>query len=704
MFGFARLSALCCGRRVFCAAAVLVVAVLWAPAGGSAQEAVDLTSRLTPDVVQAIFPGAERIGPTEGEPPAAAVYRGEEIVGYVFSTLDTIAAVGYTTTPFDVLAGVTLLGDLTGIYLHDHSETIFDKGVPEIVLTRYLDRFSGYGAFRRNPDYPKPDVVSGGTTSARSMRNAAAKAAHVVLAARIDIPVRTKPEIDLDGFAPLTWTEMLDGQSLARLHLTNAAVRAAFAKSSAVPPANLGEPDETFIDLYATLATPRGIGENVLGNLYKREIGRTDDGGQILFLASLGPYSFRGNAYKREANGYRFDRIKVLQDGKTIEFVRADHFKIARRMFGVGGEPMRWSSIFFVDEATGFDPLKPWRLSLAVQDDEGVQPINFSIPFALPDRHILFSEPAPLPGWLEAWLNNLTEIALLMAMLVVLTLIIVFQDALTKRRRLHRVVRTGFLMATVGWLGWTVGAQFTIANMMNYARAPFLNLDWEFYLIDPLIFFISVYVAISLVLLGRGVFCGWLCPFGALQELLYKAARIVRLPVWTVPERLARGMRPIKYVTAVGLIALAFISTDTAGIAAEIEPFQTAIASKFARSWPFVVYAGLLLGAGLFVERFFCRFLCPLGGTLAILGRFHIFSRLHRRVECGSPCSVCSRSCPVKAIKVDGAIDMNECFRCLDCQVEYHDAHICPPLAQQRRRRERAAQQPVPVPVGAVAL
>lgn len=145
------------------------------------------------------------------------------------------------------------------------------------------------------------------------------------------------------------------------------------------------------------------------------------------------------------------------------------------------------------------------------------------------------------------------------------------------------------------------------------------------------------------------------------------------------------------------IVGLAFVSIEAATAASEFEPFRTAITSKFVRAWPYVVYAGLVLGAGLFVERFFCRFLCPLGGALAILGRLRLFSHLPRRDACGSPCSVCRRACPVKAIQPDGTFDMTECFRCLDCQVDYHDEHICPPLAQQRKVRGANAQLgPVP--------
>jgi polyferredoxin len=113
-----------------------------------------------------------------------------------------------------------------------------------------------------------------------------------------------------------------------------------------------------------------------------------------------------------------------------------------------------------------------------------------------------------------------------------------------------------------------------------------------------------------------------------------------------------------------------------------------------------VTYALVLLVMGLFTERFFCRFLCPLGGVLALGDRLHLFTFLKRRPECGvGGCHLCERSCPVKAIERSGKIVMAECFQCLDCQVEYYDDHRCPPLAQARKRRERAANAGVRQPL-----
>ena len=175
-----------------------------------------------------------------------------------------------------------------------------------------------------------------------------------------------------------------------------------------------------------------------------------------------------------------------------------------------------------------------------------------------------------------------------------------------------------------------------------------------------------------------------------MQELLSKVGRFLRLPEWNPSARAQRWIWLPKYGVAAAVVGTAFIVPEWAIAAQEVEPFKTAITSVFTRPWPYVTYAVLLLGVGLFTERAFCRFLCPLGAIFAVLGRLHLFNLLKRRPQCGSPCQLCERSCPVKAIEPNGAIIAAECFQCLDCQVEYYDDRRCPPLAEDRKQRERA--------------
>ena len=102
-----------------------------------------------------------------------------------------------------------------------------------------------------------------------------------------------------------------------------------------------------------------------------------------------------------------------------------------------------------------------------------------------------------------------------------------------------------------------------------------------------------------------------------------------------------------------------------------------------------------LLIAGLFVERFYCRYLCPLGAALAIPARMRMFDWLKRYKECGSPCQVCAKDCMVQAIHPTGEINPNECVNCLKCQVNYQSKTVCPVVIKQLKRRDAVAASPM---------
>jgi len=224
-------------------------------------------------------------------------------------------------------------------------------------------------------------------------------------------------------------------------------------------------------------------------------------------------------------------------------------------------------------------------------------------------------------------------------------------------------------------------------------------------LADPLLCVLLAFTVVSFFVWGRGVFCGWLCPFGALQELLAKLARVVKLPQWSPSYRAHRIWWRLKYVSLAVLALAALHGLQTMAVAAEIEPFKTVISLRMDRTWPFVVFALVVLAAGLFVERAYCRFLCPLGAVMAIGGRLRRFTPLKgqltplkRRPECGSPCQLCAKRCPIQAIEPSGAINMDECFYCLDCQVIHNDANVCPPLVYEAKRK-LAVAAPTRTPV-----
>jgi NosR/NirI family transcriptional regulator, nitrous oxide reductase regulator len=714
-----------------------------------------LAERLTPEVLAVVYPaGAQRLGPEEGAPPAIAVYQGDKVVAYLFSTLDIVAARGYSTTPFDVIAGVDLTGHITGAKVVSHNESrIRDTALNQRRLDQFLAREAGR-PFASEADALKPDFVAGATVSARAMRAAVSITARLVLRGHLARPAAAaptadapaaKPSLDTDAFARQSWETLISAGAVVRRRITAGEVVDALAAAGAspatldVPPPRARAPgDDLYIELATALFTPAAIGGNLVGVVNYEDFKRALGDANAIFVASRGPYDFKGKKFFLDSEGNRFDRLRVVQDGRTFTFVQNDYRWINPFSDGIRG--MQDAALFVLPADSGFDPLKPWRLELLVNgagasavslpfgldytlpdlaalthlDDtiserRAQPPTPIAAPVAAPDAKVAeapaakVAEPPPAappveiadetpePAWVEAWRDSRLNIALVAVLLTALTVIFIFQAQLARSRLAHRVVRTGFLCITLFWLGWTAGLQLSIVNVINYVEAPLSGLDLGLYLAEPLMVIIAAYTLVSVLLIGRGVFCGWLCPFGALQELTNQVSRALGVPQWNPSPALEQRLWMGKYIAAAAVLLLALTGLDASGAATEIEPFRTAISARFVRAWPYVAYAGTLIAIGLFTERAYCRFLCPLGGVLAALDRLHILNRLKRRAECGNPCHLCELSCPVGAIAPSGKIVTSECFQCLDCQVEYYDDARCPPLVQAARRGEGAA-------------
>ena len=296
------------------------------------------------------------------------------------------------------------------------------------------------------------------------------------------------------------------------------------------------------------------------------------------------------------------------------------------------------------------------------------------------------------PMWVAVWQSRQARIWGLAVGLVALTLILVLQDWLTWHSRFLGYLRVAFLVYTLVFIGWYALAQLSIINVLTFVNALFGDFHWETFLIEPLTFILWSFVAVTLLLWGRGVYCGWLCPFGALQELVNKAARRIGVPQLPIPALVHERLLAIKYVILLALFGLFLQSMADAVRYAEVEPFKTAITMRFQREWPFVAYAVALVLISIVNGKFFCKYLCPLGAALTIPSHFRIFDWLRRRKECGRPCQICAVECPSQAIRPTGEINANECHYCLDCQVTYWNAYKCPPEVERRKRFERRGQ------------
>jgi transcriptional regulator of nitric oxide reductase/ferredoxin len=685
------------GFAALLVAAALSAAPPVAPMRSAAAQDMAAPSRQA-DYVQ-VFPGADRFGPVEGVPPAAAAYEGERLLGYVFSTGDAVGSVGYSGKPLDILAGVDLNGRLTGAKLLSHQEPILIIGVSDADLAAFVGQFRGLDI--RNPirivrhgadAADEIEAVSGATISSIVFNDSILRAARAVAESRGVLGGATAGT-DFDKFAPATWADLLADGSLVRRQVGVAEARGALEALGAVLPDAGAADDAVFIEFYAGLATPARVGVNLLGRRdYDRLLAELPVGDQLLFVAGRGLRSFKGTAFVRE--GW-FDRIQFVQGARTIRFRKEDYL-LVQEIEAEDAPPLREYAIFRLHRADGFVPTEDWRLEMIV---EGARPDGseavamIGLDYSLPALYRRTAAAAPTvaeaPAWEGIWRERSLDIAILAAALLALSAILVFQDAIARRKKLYEIVRTAFLVFTLLWIGWIAGAQLSVVNVLTFANALLTGFRWDFFLLEPLIFVLWGYVAVALLFWGRGVFCGWLCPFGALQELSNKVAQYLRLPQWRLPFGLHERLWPIKYILFLGIFALFLGNAELSLKAAEAEPFKTAIVLHFMRAWPFVLYAVGLLAVGLFVNRFYCRYLCPLGAALAIPARLRMFEWLKRRWPCGNPCQQCAVSCPVQAIHPTGQISPNECIHCLRCQVNYHDEWLCPPLIERRKRRER---------------
>src|SRR5215468_9056865 len=192
-----------------------------------------LRERLTPEVMAVVYPGgAERLGPEEGSPPAIAVYQGDKVVAYVFSTLDIIAAPGYSTTPFDVIGGVDLDGRITGAKVVFHNEPyIVHDPARQRLLDTFLAREAGR-PLRGGTNLLPPDFVSGATISTRAMRAAVSITAGLVLRPRLARPPTTEiaataPAPDADSFSRMSWDALIAKGAVAHRRVTSGEVAAA---------------------------------------------------------------------------------------------------------------------------------------------------------------------------------------------------------------------------------------------------------------------------------------------------------------------------------------------------------------------------------------------------------------------------------------------------------------------------------------------
>jgi NosR/NirI family nitrous oxide reductase transcriptional regulator len=702
-------------QRLFCMLFLLAAAA--APASAQSPVLEQFLAEVSPSE---LIEGADAFGSIRDDLPVVAVQSEGETVGWAFVTSDFVGTTGYSGKPIHVMVAIGQDAVLRAVRLVKHSEPIVLIGIPEAKVQALTSSYAGLDI--------AAEAAAGGVAHDLNIISGATVTIMVIDDSVVRSSIRVARTLGLGGLAPETapegpkyaidadttaagdWQTLVGDGTIRRLSLDVGQVNRAFEqvedpRAAARPIA--GAEDGTFIDLYATLVSIPGIADALLEPAEVQNLRDWLTGGEhALLVAGRGQYSFKGSGYVR---GGIFDRIQLIQGDISVRFRDRDHRRVGT--IATDGAPtLSEMDLFRIPADIGFDPTEPFRLQLLVQRDVGaIERVytTFEMGWQPPAAFLEPITPDPAPAaatatrideataktalWQRIWRDKTVEIAGLTVMLAVLTIVFFFQDLVTRSARATLWFRMGFLTVTLVFLGWYANAQLSVVNLMALANSLANDFTWEAFLLDPLTFILWFSVAAALIFWGRGAYCGWLCPFGALQELSNRIAKMFKVPQWELPWGLHERLWAVKYMLFLGLFGVSLASIGQAEHLAEVEPFKTAIVLKFDRAWPFVLYAGVLLFIGLFVERFYCRYLCPLGAALAIPARIRMFDWLKRYRECGNPCQTCANDCMVQAIHPTGEINPNECLNCLNCQVLYRSKTKCPVVQRREKRRANAS-------------
>ncbi len=670
-------------------------------------------------LIQSLFPAATVIEDKLPDVPVYPVYQLQELLGYAYESTDLSRLQGFAGKPIQMMIGLDTQGRFTGVKILHHHEPVFLHGLGEEPLFDFVDQYegrslreqivvqsslSGKSGKSAEGDVVYFDGVSKATVSVLIVNDTVLSSALKVARQKLEAfaqsaPTRAKP----DWFEPLGWQQLIDRGYVSRTRIEVDAVEQQLGRPLSDYPTDLTPPDgEAFTELYLAYMNSPMVGRNLLGDEhYARFMARLGENDQVLMVASRGMFRHVRDSF---TPGSSPDRIGLTQNNLSVEMRDLNWLDQNFRLQADGLPGFDAVNLFRVGGNAGFNPGAEASLKLNVELARNhliADTANFTLPVQFAGD--LFEtvaiaespETSREPVWVGLWKERWWQISLLVAGLAVLTVFFARQKTLSRHPTLVHRFRWGFLFFTLFFIGFYAQGQLSVVNIYTLLLALWDGFTLDVFLLDPVLFILWSYTFVTLFIWGRGLFCGWLCPFGALQEMAAWLGQKLRLRQIRVPEHWHRRLILLKYPILLGLVGTAFYSLTLAEQLAEVEPFKTSITLVFWRYWPFVAYAIGLLVIGMFIHKFYCRYLCPLGAGLAVLGRFRLFSWLERIERCGSPCQHCKNECGINAIRKDGRIDYDECIQCLECVVILRDDQQCVDSIvrdKQQRKHQRQAR------------
>ena len=639
-----------------------------------------------------------------------------ELFAYVFETVDFEPVRGYGGKPINILVAMDLQGNFLESKLLDHKEPIFRSEAGFAKLAKFAAQYVGLSTHHniqiyahtaktsRDDVYAALHGVQAGTVSAKAIDKtivlsaASVALAHTEAAAAGQIAgaaaVGKKIKAQDETYAKLDWETLLSRGMVSTQTFKRADIEKAFAGTKAFGNDKLAEanPNEIALSVHVALVSLPNIGRNLLDENGWRLLNTNRRQAQALLVTESGPMARMAYESQRIQQDLPFE---VRQGGNELTLRAMSYDKGLK----VPGYPESTRAYFFIIEnSTPLDAAAPFELDLKWGRRFGVYPnqvvfkklpLDYSFNGWRATWSNILDVDMSNAEWVKTWISRDLEITVLILGLIVLSIGLLMQKRLSANARQFKIFRTLYLIYTLGFIGWFAQGQLTIVNITASLDELRQGGDLGFFMNDPMTVILWLFVAGTLLVWGRGTFCGWLCPFGALQELISMLTQAVGMRHKRLRTALDAKLKWIKYVVLVVILGGVWFSPSFAEVAVEIEPFKTAISMYFVRDWPYIAWAVFCIGLSVFVYRGYCRYICPLGAALAATNVLQRWSWIPRREACGTPCQTCRHRCEYQAIEPEGKVNYSECFQCLDCVSIYQDDQRCLPLIQERKDGSR---------------
>ena len=179
--------------------------------------------------------------------------------------------------------------------------------------------------------------------------------------------------------------------------------------------------------------------------------------------------------------------------------------------------------------------------------------------------------------------------------------------------------------------------------------------------------------AVIITALWGRFFCGWLCSFGAVSDLIYSISEWIAPDKPKVPESVDKKLKWLKYgvlafvVIAVWILAVRIPSSVSPwGSFGGLVSGNVRIMLAAITTVGFIILLGIAAGS-FFIERFFCRYLCPLGAVFSAVSARRLF-RVRKDEKTCILCGKCSKDCSMGIDVMNGSdVRTGECIDCMKC-------------------------------------